>query len=133
VAVVTATLVLVTLIAAVIANANRTVDLSLGDTAEVDGGSLTVEGWESPPEGGTDVELTVCPSDSGHLVDLSAFALVTQDGEVEPSGSNLSPGDGAGASLTSCLYGSVRFATAETPEQVVYASSPRLVWLPSAS
>src|SRR3712207_4179746 len=121
-----AALVVVEIIAAIqILGATRRLDL--GETAETDLGVVSVRG-SSVDGDETAVSIRACENADGITVDLSALRVVADGAQLEPSRSSLSP-----AADPTCVEGSVYFATIGRVDEVVYLTSPRIVWTDPAA
>ena len=106
----------------------RPITLTVGEQATTDAGVVTVHGWERD---GDDILATIsaCRGETGRIVDLGAFRLVTPEGdETEPSGSRLGPAEVG----PECVEGSLPFASTVDPDRIVYRASPLVIWKPAA-
>lgn len=106
----------------------RPLQLTVGQEATTDTGVVTVHGWQLE---GTQILATIsaCRGESGRIVDLGAFRLITAEGEeLEPSGSRLGPAE----VRPECIEGSLPFASAEEPDRIVYRASPLVIWRAAA-
>ena len=103
--------------------------LDLGETADTDLGIVTVRGWTTESDE-TRTSVRACQNDDGVTIDLSALRLVADGTENEPSRSDLSP---AGDGESGCVEGFAYFPTDARVTEVIYLSSPRVVWTDPAA
>jgi hypothetical protein len=111
-------------IVAVVQILGQTHRLDTGGTADTDLGIVTVRGWVTEGDE-THTSVRACQNDDGVTIDLSALRVVVDGAEIEPSRSDLSP---AGDGEPGCVEGSAYFPTDGQVTEVIYLSSPRVVW-----